>query len=131
MCHLCYTRSKADITLGKSVLLRILLVLRLQAKLPTIFQCDPHLAYYFTATGVWSIDRGDIKAAKKSTPQVWALIDSSKQLTTVDEVYYNSSIFIVQTPSPREFRIDWWKKAGNRIEFFILEPWSLSELLSG
>ena len=66
--HLCYTRSKAAITLGKSVLLWILLVLRLHAKLPTIFQCYSHLVFYFTAAGVQSIkleDLGNIKDAKR------------------------------------------------------------------
>ena len=108
--HLCYTRSKADITLGKSVLLWILLVLRLHAKLPTIFQYRSGLAYYFTAEGVQIINvkdthLQDIKDARKSTPHVWAVRDSNEELKTVHSDYFQSSIFIVQTPSPRESRV--------------------------
>ena len=136
VCHLCYTRSKADISVGKSVLLRILLVLRLHAKLPTIFQCISGLAYYFTAKGIQIISlKGthlqDIKNARESTPQVWALIDSNRHLKDVQEVYYESSIFIVQTPSPQESRTEWKKKTNVAITSFILKPWSLLELLYG
>ena len=122
---LCYRRSKADITLGKSVLLWIALLLRLHAKLLTIYQCSPHEVFYFTAQGVHIIkliDTQAIRDAKESTPQVWALVDSNIESTTVKEVLFNEHIFVVQTPSPRGYRLDWWRKRSLPIKRFILKP---------
>ena len=58
-------------------------------------------------TNICLLDIRDIKDAQESTPQVWALIDSNRELKDVEEVYYESGIFIVQTveTSDKIFRI--------------------------
>lgn len=121
--------------IGKTVFLYVLLVLRLQARLPTIYQSrDSHL-YYFADNGVFLIHLipGLIAINFKSqfSPSTWCLIDSNQSLDTVPVFIQDLDLFIVQASSPRTHRFEWTKKATSPVRRYFMKSWTLSELLVG
>ncbi|KAF8069237.1 hypothetical protein FPV67DRAFT_1112863 [Lyophyllum atratum] len=126
--------------IGKTAWLPLVLILRLHAKLPTIYQVGPRSTLLFNGSGVErimtdlneDIIRGFKKACEVDGPfPIWALIDSNLDLTRVNPLYLTSEIFVVQTPSPRANRLEWKKKQNIKAPEFILQPFTLSELIAG
>ena len=105
----------SSIGVGKTVLLYVLLVLRLQARLPTIYQSrDTHL-YYFADDGVYLINLTPSPIATNFKSQfhksTWCLIDLNQSLDTVPVFIQDLALFIVQASSPRPHRYAWIDKA--------------------
>ena len=129
-------RSKRPhVPLGKTVFLYVLLVLRLQAGLPTIFQSHPNHLYYFGGDGVFKIritefpDATDLRPL--ISPSTWCLVDSNLELTTVPMYIQYFDCFIVQSSSPRQDRLEWTNKQSLKPTWYFLKPWTLSELFVG
>lgn len=128
-----------DFRPGKTTWLYLVLVLRLHARLPTIYQFGTRQILFFDDHGA-SLLKRDLDS-DALTPflkrnghdgnptRVWALVDSNQELISVDQAYYSHRIFTVQTPSPRQDRIQWTKKLNGPYQRFILAPWILSELI--
>ncbi|KAM6494818.1 hypothetical protein JOM56_009441 [Amanita muscaria] len=107
--------------IGKTAFLYVLLVLRLQARLPTIFQSrDNHLCYF---------DDNEFKS--QFDPSTWCLIDSNQHLNTVPGFIQDLKLFIVQASSPSSYRFEWTKKATGPVSRYFMKSWTLSELLVG
>ncbi|KAF8068650.1 hypothetical protein FPV67DRAFT_1780143 [Lyophyllum atratum] len=130
--------------IGKTAWLQLVLVLRLHAKLPTIYQVGPRLTYLFDSSGVERIitdlnadiiegfkDACEAEAGPDGPLPIWALIDSNLDLTGVDPLYLTYKIFVVQTPSPRANHLEWIKKQSITVPVFILQPFTLAELIAG
>ena len=124
----------SSISVGKTALLYVLLVLRLQAQLPTIYQSrDSHL-YYFADDGVYLIIliprliATDFKSQyHKST---WCLIDSNQSIDTVPMFIQDLDLFTVQASSLCPHRYAWIDKTRPISQYFM-KSWTLTELLVG
>ncbi|KAF8650653.1 hypothetical protein AX16_005133 [Volvariella volvacea WC 439] len=131
--------------IGKSIWLFFVLILRLHAKLPTIYQVDASRLWFFSHSGVISMS----SAAAGSIYQfveyvgedpshiwidpfyVWGLVDSNQQLRSVSSQLSSDSLFTIQTPSPRSERMEWLKKLSTGYHIFILKLWTVAELICG
>jgi hypothetical protein len=125
----------SSISVGKTALLYVLLVLRLQAQLPTIYQSrDSHL-YYFADDGVSLINLASSPIATNFKSQfhqsTWCLIDSNQNLDTVPVFIQDLDLFIVQASSPRPHRYAWIDKATRPVLRYFMKSWTLPELLVG
>jgi hypothetical protein len=125
----------SSINVGKTALLYVLLVLRLQAQLPTIYQSrDSHL-HYFADDGVYLIDLTPKPIATNFKSQfdksTWCLIDSNQSLDTVPVFIQDLDLFIVQASSPRPHRYAWIDKATRPVLQYFMKSWTLPELLVG
>ena len=125
----------SSISIGKTALLYVLLVLRLQARLPTIYQSRQGHLYYFADDGVYVINftpssiATDVKSQfHKST---WCLIDSNQSLDTVPVFIQDLGLFIVQASSPRPHRYAWTDKVTRPVLRYFMKSWTLPELLVG
>jgi hypothetical protein len=118
------------------------LVLRLQARLPTIYQSrDTHL-YYFAEDGVYLINLipSPIATNAQFDSSTWCLVDSNQSLDTVPVFIQDLDLFIVQasqsrypvchTP-PRPDRSAWIDKATRPVWQYFMKSWTLPELLVG
>ena len=124
-----------SINVGKTVLLYVLLVLRLQAQLPTIYQSrDSHL-YYFADDGVYLINLTPSTIATNFKSQfhksTWCLIDSNQSLDIVPVFIQDLDLFIVQASPPHPHRYAWIDKATRPVLRYFMKPWTLPELLVG
>jgi hypothetical protein len=115
------------------VFLYVLLVLRLQACRPTIYQSRKTRLYYFTEDGVFRLDpSGSFDPTDfQVSPSTWCLIDSNQELSTVPVFIQDLNLFIVQSSSPRQDRLEWTKKQSRETMDYFLKPWTLSELFVG
>ena len=117
------------------MLLYVLLVLRLQAQLPTIYQSRASHLYYFADDGVYliklipSLISTNFKSQfHKST---WCLIDSNQSLDVVPVFIQDQDLFIVQASSPRPHCYAWIDKATGPVYWYFMKPWTFPELLVG
>jgi len=121
--------------IGKTVFLFVLLVLRLQARLATIYQSRSSHLYYFADNGVFVIHlTPDLIATNfisQFHPSTWCLIDSNLALDTVPVFIQDLGLFIVQASSPRPHRFEWIKKQTSPVRRYFMETWTLSELFAG
>ncbi|KAF8634335.1 hypothetical protein AX17_004213 [Amanita inopinata Kibby_2008] len=124
-----------DPGIGKTAFLYVLLVLRLQARLPTIYLSRPSYLYYFANNGVYLFNLTPYPIAgtfeswfHKST---WCLIDSNWSLDTVPGPILDLNLFIVQASSPRPHRYTWIDKVGRQVSWYFMKPWTPHELLVG
>jgi hypothetical protein len=115
------------------VLLYVLLVLRLQAQLPTIYQSRASHLYYFADDGVYLINLTPSLIATnfKFHKSTWCLIDSNLSLDTVPVFIQDLDLFIVQASSSRPHRYAWIDKATGPVYQYFMKPWTLPELLVG
>ncbi|KIL69261.1 hypothetical protein M378DRAFT_773366 [Amanita muscaria Koide BX008] len=122
-----------DPGIGKTVLLYVLLVLRLQAQLPTIYQSRASHLYYFADDGVYLINLTPSLIATNFKSQfhksTWCLIDSNQSLDTVPMFIQDLDLFIVQASSPRPHCYAWIDKATGPVYRYFMKPWTLPELL--
>jgi hypothetical protein len=65
------------------------------------------------------------------TAEYWCLVDSNRELTTVPNDLLTLGCFVMQTASPRDTRIDWWKKSPAIYTPFFMKEWFLPELIIG
>ncbi|KAJ3508499.1 hypothetical protein NLJ89_g5717 [Agrocybe chaxingu] len=114
--------------IGKTLWLMLVLILRLHAGLPTIFQSRPNDIYFFHADGVVCVE--SVTTLGKRANNVWALVDSNAALQSVDKAFFQKGAFVVQAASPKDERINWVKGMTFLPKKFILAPWSLSELIA-
>jgi hypothetical protein len=133
-CLLCTIESTYSL-IGRTIWLYLVLVLRLEAGLPTIFQSQPNRLFVFDDKGVHklkyssSTDAFEFKAG--FAPSTWCLIDSNLRLNTVPGLILDLVLFIVQASSPRLDRIEWTKKESQPVLKYFLKPWTVSELILG
>ena len=122
---------------GKSLWLVLALVLRLHARLPTMYQSTPEKILFFSEDGVELFSTSSLgrfapsKRTEMERLHLWALINSDETLKNVDPRFVALIIPIVQTPSPREDRLQWLNKVSVPRKLFLLQPWSLAELIVG
>ncbi|KAF8344474.1 hypothetical protein F5887DRAFT_1159528, partial [Amanita rubescens] len=123
----------SSISEGKTVLLYVLLVLRLQAQLPTIYQSRASHLYHFADDGVYLINLTPSSIATNFKSQfhksTWCLIDSNQSLDTVPVFIQDLDLFIVQASSPRPHR--WIDKATGPVFQYFMKSWTFPELLVG
>ncbi|KAF5381962.1 hypothetical protein D9615_004249 [Tricholomella constricta] len=124
--------------IGKTVWLKFLLVLRLLARQPTIFQDRPQHFLFFDGERVFSRDcEGDSFAAlylinSGQIPKyTWCLIDTNDALTTIPQSIHDLQLFIVQSSSPHSQRLHWLNKTQFTYMKYYMKPWTLSELILG
>jgi hypothetical protein len=114
------------------VLLYVLLVLRLQAQLPTIYQSRASHLYYFADDGyLINLTPSLIATNFKFHKSTWCLIDSNLSLDTVPVFIQDLDLFIVQASSSRPHRYAWIDKATGPVYQYFMKPWTLPELLVG
>jgi hypothetical protein len=125
----------SSISVGKTVFLYVLLVLRLQAQLPTIYQSRSSHLYYFAKDGVYLIHLTPSLIATSLKSQfhksTWCLIDSNQSLDTVPMFVQDLDLFIIQASSPRPHCYAWMDKATRTVSRYFMKSWSLPELLVG
>ena len=125
----------SSISVGKTVLLNVLLVLRLQARLPTIYQSRGSHLYYFADDGVYVISLTPSLIATNFSSQfhksTWCLIDSNQSIDTVPVFIQDLDLFIVQASSPCPHRHTWTDKATSPVLQYFMKSWTLPELLVG
>jgi hypothetical protein len=125
----------SSLIVGKTVFLYVLLVLRLQARLPTIYQSRNSHLYYFSDNGVFRIHLTSELIAtdfqSQFHPSTWCLIDSNLSLDTVPVFIQDLDLFILQASSPRPHRFEWAKKATSPVRRYFMKSWTLSELFVG
>ena len=131
-CHIIATSS---LIVGKTVFLHVLLVLRLQARLPTIYQSRDSYLYYFNEDGVFVtiLAPGLIATRFQSHfhPSTWCLIDSNQSVGGVPVFIQDLNLFIVQASSPSPHSFEWVDKATSLVLRYFLKSWTLSELFVG
>ena len=123
-----------SLIVGKTAFLYVLLVLRLQARLPTIYQSRKTHLYYFADNGVFQIHLPGLVATDFKSqlhPSTWCLIDSNQSLDAVPVFIQDLDLFIVQASSPRPHCFAWMNKATGPVLRYFMKSWTLSELLVG
>lgn len=111
-----------------------MLVLRLQAGLPTVYQSNTDFMYLFDEGGVFECSCAGAKPEEfreSISESTWCLIDSNRNLPDVPTFITGLKRFIVQASSPRAARVAWRDKSIRPITQYIMKPWSLSEILAG
>ncbi|KAF8646920.1 hypothetical protein AX16_007012 [Volvariella volvacea WC 439] len=131
--------------IGKSIWLFFVLILRLHAKLPTVYQVSASRLWFFSHDGVSSSSSTSEGAVTDFATYVgrdprdvwlnpfyiWGLVDSNQQLRTVSSKFSLKTVFAIQTPSPRNERMERLKKWSSRHQIFIMKLWSVAELICG
>jgi hypothetical protein len=115
-----------------------MLILRLHAGLPTIYQSTVDRAYLFINEGVFECDcgyRGDpnfdeLERCTALPASTWALIDSNQNLIKVPLGYQNR-YFVVQASLPSSVHFAWRDKVNFPVDTYIMQPWTITELLQG
>jgi hypothetical protein len=124
-----------NLVLGKTAWLHVLLIWRLHAGLPIIYQSRPSQVYYFGPEGAFllKISDADQNAAaefSKVLPRsTWCLVDSNAELQEMPMFIRHLPLFAIQAASPRWSRIKWGNK--HKIMLYYMKPWSLTELIIG
>jgi len=121
----------SSISVGKTAFLYVLLVLRLQAQLPTIYQSRDTYLYYFANDGVYRINLIPSPIDAQFHESTWCLIDSNQSLGTVPVFIQDLGLFIVQASSLSPGHLKWARKTTGPVLQYFMKPWSLSELLVG
>ncbi|KAF8505363.1 hypothetical protein BU17DRAFT_101046 [Hysterangium stoloniferum] len=125
--------------IGKSVFIFVFLVLRLQARLPTIYQTEPNSAIFFTDSGVFEIkhpprDRllSDIDCHRHRIPPLtWCLVDSTGSFEQIPSFITNLPCFIIQAAPPQACGLKWKNTHRRSMVTFVMQPWSLHEVIFG
>jgi hypothetical protein len=114
------------------------LVLRILAGCPTIFQSASNTFYIFNAVGLYSVDLTNTELSvekyrfyKEISPQYWCLVDCNRDVPDVPHFLSQSRAFILQAASPRSERIDWVKKYSFLAPRYFMKNWPLGELIVG
>jgi len=106
-----------------------LLVLRLRKKQPTYFQYSPDFVVLFDKRGVSVVSPflGD----RNAPDDAWALIDSNTKVKTVPWIFERSDSpnFVVLAASPRSERWKSLRHNRSNTRLWIMEPFTLEELL--
>ncbi|KAK0463205.1 uncharacterized protein EV420DRAFT_1160619 [Desarmillaria tabescens] len=118
--------------IGKTIFLYYILLLRLQAKQPTILVTRPNSVTLFLEQGVFSVAIEHFTIISKLIPaSAWCLVDSSDELKAPPPFsIIQSSFFIVQVTSARYSRIAWRKRTMD-VHQYYMKPFTLSELIVG
>ncbi|KAK0216048.1 hypothetical protein IW262DRAFT_1397581 [Armillaria fumosa] len=117
--------------IGKSIFLYYILLLRLQAKKPTILVLNPNVVTIFLQQGVFSVGIMHFNSVAMLIPSsAWCLVDSNGESTHPPQCIIYSPFFIVQAASPIKPHIAWKDKTLGVWEYFM-KPFSLSELIVG
>lgn len=97
-----YIRSVTLTIPGKSINLYYILLLRLQAKLPTILVRHPQKVTVFLQHGVFSVSMADLTSVAKLIPDnAWCLVDSNQMLQGVPLSITETPSFILQAARSR------------------------------
>ncbi|KAK0431669.1 hypothetical protein EV421DRAFT_1852854 [Armillaria borealis] len=116
---------------GKSIFLYYILLLRLQAKQPTILVRHPEKVTVFLQQGVFSVSMADFTSVAKLIPDTaWCLIDSNQMLQGVPLSITETPFFIVQAARARIDHLQ-WKNQVVGIHQYVMKPFTLSELIVG
>ncbi len=116
---------------GKSIFLYYVLLLRLQAKQPTILVRHPEKVTVFLQQGVFSVSMGDFTSVAKLIPDnTWCLVDSNQMLQGVPLSITEAPFFIVQAARARRDHLDWQNQVVG-IHRYVMKPFTLSELIVG
>ena len=116
-----------------------MLILRVHAGLPTMYQFDLDHVYLFNDKGVFEFncrsngqppDMFEIRRRTTLPTETWALIDSNQSLVGVPPAYQTNYI-VVQAALPRSERIAWKDKVNRSVGLYIMQPWTITELLHG
>ncbi|PBK71844.1 hypothetical protein ARMSODRAFT_1002827 [Armillaria solidipes] len=117
--------------IGKSIFLYYILLLRLQAKKPTILVLNPNVVTVFLQQGVFSVAIAHFDDVAMLIPDsTWCLVDSNQELKQPPQFAIQSPFFIVQAASPIKDHIAWKDKTLGVWEY-IMKPFSLPELIVG
>ncbi|KAF8644837.1 hypothetical protein AX16_008240 [Volvariella volvacea WC 439] len=131
--------------IGKSIWLFFVLILRLHAGLPTVYQTSASHLWFFSHCGVSSSSSAnggvvaDFAEYVGRDPHnvwidpfyIWGLVDSNQELRSVSSEFASDLLFTIQTPSPRNERMKWLKKLSTGYHIFILKLWTPAELICG
>src|ERR1700722_590820 len=111
--------------------LLFVLVHRLLAGLPTMFQSRPDHLYFFGSDGAFECT---LHAAKLKTcipTSTWCLIDANQHIIKPPMYIQDLSLYIVQAASPRPNRFKWSEKVIPFPFRFFMKPWTFSEIIVG
>jgi len=117
---------------GKSVQLLFILILRLHAHLPTIWQESDTMATVFTEEGVFQLSFGDVSMdtigvfGKYFPPCTWLLFDPNANAES-RPVLSHTRVLTVQASSPIKDRFSWTSK--DRVYLWFMRPFTLQELI--
>jgi len=118
---------------GKSVQSLLILILRLHAHLPTIWQDSDTSATLFTNEGVFQLSFDNVTLATLTSfgdyfpPCTWLLFDSFNLETERWPKLSHTGIFTVQSSSPRAKRFAWTSKTN--MSMWYMRPFTLAELI--
>jgi len=105
----------------------VILILRLHARLPTIWQDSPARVYAFSDEGVFQVsvmhaDPGDFRTIPKYT---WVLFESKKE--NIAPTIPITGFFAIQAASPRREYFEWFPK--KHIDFWYMKVMTVHELV--
>jgi hypothetical protein len=110
-------------------LLFYLLVRRLLARKPTIFQRDAKSIYFFSAMGVRRLSRDTVNSSVNSS-ETWALIDAKQEVKTAPIFLIDrSDLFLVIASSLRPSH---WRDVDRYrppTKIWLMEPFALEEII--
>ncbi|KAJ3489416.1 hypothetical protein NLJ89_g11530 [Agrocybe chaxingu] len=122
--------------IGKSLWLVTVLILRLHARLPTIYQRQNDRILFFDQDGPAEfrtvVDLFRSAAVRRhQRGELWVLVDTNDELQTVDRCYRFQHAFIIQSIATDVKHTRWMRKLSFLATHFVLQPWSLAELIIG
>ncbi|EDR10636.1 uncharacterized protein LACBIDRAFT_317318 [Laccaria bicolor S238N-H82] len=121
--------------IGKTTFLSVVLRLRLEAGLPTLFMNEPSGFYFFSEgkTFEYRVDRAR-KIRANDLPHLplttWCLVKTGRHLEEVPDYLRMLCLFILEAASPRGSH---FRRPSNTTTCtqYIMKPWSLKDILSG
>ncbi|KAJ3493460.1 hypothetical protein NLJ89_g11015 [Agrocybe chaxingu] len=124
--------------IGKTYWLLTVLVLRLHARLPTIYQWEPDRIVFFDQDGpvhfrtVNDVLNSAAAVQLWHSRELWVLVDvKNDHQHPVDRLYHSRGVFIIQATTTSMRYTRWMDKLSYPGVSFILRPWSLAELIIG
>ena len=111
----------------------VILILRLYARLPTIWQDSPARVYAFSDEGVFQVsvmhaDPGDFRTIAKAFPKytyTWVLFESNKG--NIAPTIPITGFFAIQAASPRREYFEWFPK--KHIDFWYMKVMTVYKLV--
>ncbi|OCB92061.1 hypothetical protein A7U60_g596 [Sanghuangporus baumii] len=120
--------------IGKSLFLIFVLVLRVLAGLPTIFQSENEHLCVITGEGAFRVSYPiDALPLQDYIPVgMWFLVDSGAVAHVPSQLMKTSSIMsglILQAASPRKDHLEWAKKMHQAVGRYWMAPWTPEEVI--
>ncbi|KAH7905326.1 hypothetical protein BJ138DRAFT_1118576 [Hygrophoropsis aurantiaca] len=122
--------------IGKSMFLHVLLGLRLNARLPTLFQNDTSECYLFTALGAHHVSLTTVRAPVLAAsclggllPSMWCLVGTDHAMPVPQVFVRYARCTIAQAAPPHRDHLEWADKQVLPSRKFWMAPFTVEEAI--